>query len=182
MMIRRVLNLYLLFSYVELCFSTNYHCDPTLECGCSSQPAIVTKIVGGENAQVNSWNWAVTLLLNNTGLCGGSIISSRWVLTAAHCLEYLRPENILVIGGSHLLENGQQRSYGSQIIIHPQYGTTSVIFDIGLIRLATPFNMSNPTLARICLPTNRTDDYPPINSTVNKSEIIKLYFLTVIDI
>ena len=56
---------------------------PDLEtCGSSA------RIVNGVNANPNSWPWIVHLLFQDNeseGVCGGTIINSEWVLTAAHC-------------------------------------------------------------------------------------------------
>ena len=45
------------------------------------------RIVDGENAEPNSWPWIVSYAFNGYVQCGGSIINSQWVLTAAHCCE-----------------------------------------------------------------------------------------------
>jgi len=45
------------------------------------------RIVGGVETEVNEYPWMVSLV-NGNGyyhFCGGSIISSQWVVTAAHC-------------------------------------------------------------------------------------------------
>ena len=32
-----------------------------------------------------AWPWQVALLLDDTQVCGGSLIRSNWILTACHC-------------------------------------------------------------------------------------------------
>lgn len=44
------------------------------------------RIVGGHNSTAHSWPWQVSLQENNHHFCGGSIIATDWVVTAAHCV------------------------------------------------------------------------------------------------
>lgn len=46
-----------------------------------------SRIVGGSVASRNQFPYQVALIINNSGFCGGSIISNAWVLTAAHCVD-----------------------------------------------------------------------------------------------
>uniref|UniRef100_A0A672K9R7 Peptidase S1 domain-containing protein n=1 Tax=Sinocyclocheilus grahami TaxID=75366 RepID=A0A672K9R7_SINGR len=57
-----------------------------LFCG---QAPLNTRIVGGVDAFEGSWPWQVSLHSSNFGghFCGGSLINSEWVLTAAHSLS-----------------------------------------------------------------------------------------------
>lgn len=49
-----------------------------------------SKIVGGTEATKGYWNWQVSLTRNLLGqFCGGSLINSQWILTAAHCTSGL---------------------------------------------------------------------------------------------
>lgn len=44
------------------------------------------KIVGGSDAQAGSWPWLVALYYGDQLLCGASLVSSEWLVSAAHCV------------------------------------------------------------------------------------------------
>lgn len=44
------------------------------------------RIVNGETVDIEDVPYYVGLVHNNDFGCGGSIISNRWVITAAHCV------------------------------------------------------------------------------------------------
>lgn len=43
------------------------------------------RIVGGTPAEEDKWGWQASLHWRGKHVCGGSIISIRWIITAAHC-------------------------------------------------------------------------------------------------
>lgn len=50
-------------------------------------------IISGENARPGAWPWHVQIFHYGEHICGGSIISEQWILTAAHCLQLVRHNN-----------------------------------------------------------------------------------------
>lgn len=45
------------------------------------------KIVGGQISERNSLPWMVSVQKEGEHYCGGALISDKYVLTAAHCIE-----------------------------------------------------------------------------------------------
>ncbi|XP_023341783.1 venom serine protease [Eurytemora carolleeae] len=74
-----------------------------LDCVCGL-PNDNGKIVGGLETEVNEYPWMAFLRFKTASVqaffCGGSLISSRWVVTAAHCSQKA-PGDVEVRLGEH---------------------------------------------------------------------------------
>ncbi|NWS45645.1 ENTK Enteropeptidase, partial [Probosciger aterrimus] len=44
------------------------------------------RIVGGSDARREAWPWIVSLHFNSRPVCGASLVSDEWLVTAAHCV------------------------------------------------------------------------------------------------
>ncbi|CAF2804034.1 unnamed protein product, partial [Rotaria sp. Silwood2] len=91
----------LLFVIIEPSYQYVYSCNSSEPCGCSSNAASVTRIVGGESAGTSTWGWAVSIFISGTSLCGGAILSSSWIITAAHCVNGIAASQVTVYAGSN---------------------------------------------------------------------------------
>lgn len=111
------------------------------------------KIVGGDPVSILDYPWQVSVQIAGAGhFCGGTIIDEEWILTASHCLDdpALTP-NILRIRAGFTTLNSSEGSIHTvaEFILHPDYVDTGYQFDIALIRLATPLDLSDPAKAKV---------------------------------
>ncbi|CAF1367725.1 unnamed protein product [Rotaria sp. Silwood1] len=124
------------------------------ECGRQQYQPIKGRIVGGMHAHPNSWPWQVRIHADG-GLCGGTLIDTRHVLTAAHCLRTpIVPQKYMVYIGLHDINQpvyNEQQIVAEQIFMHEQYDTLTSENDIAIIRLSKPVTISDK-INVICLP------------------------------
>ncbi|XP_028937670.1 trypsin-like [Ornithorhynchus anatinus] len=109
------------------------------------------KIVGGYTCAENALPYQVSL---NSGyhFCGGSLINSQWVVSAAHCYK----SRIQVRLGEHdidVLEGTEQFIDSSKVIRHPNYDSWILDNDIMLIKLSTPATLDS-RVASVSLPSS----------------------------
>ena len=103
--------------------------------------------VGGETAKPHSWPWQALLLYDGNFICGGSLIGgggslieSRHIVTAAHCVDDRNAQRYRVVLGAHnrlQLEPSARTFNVSRIIVHSNYKQPSRYSnDVAVLRLA----------------------------------------------
>ncbi|KAI6171380.1 Try-1 [Aphelenchoides bicaudatus] len=91
------------------------------------------KILGGKEAIPHSRPWIGQLFYNGRFRCGCSLISSKYALTAAHCVrDDLDERNYHVVLGGHRLKSGISVGI-REITEHPQYGDVKPRYDAALL-------------------------------------------------
>lgn len=116
------------------------------------------RIVGGTAVRSNKYPWTVQLLQGRNGrlFCGGTLIQSQYVLTAAHCVHGMRWQNI------HVRLNQYDRNAGSaaaitksisKATVHEEYNTSTLVNDIAILKLSEAVPI-NGDIRPACLPPN----------------------------
>jgi len=134
-----------------------------------------SRIIGGATTEVNEYPWMVSLLLRGTHGCGGTLISNRWILSAAHCfIGYYRRnyKNWKASLGEHDRRTDSEADHInvdiSKIINHPDYLETrhGLYFDFSLVKMTEEVDFSlHPHIRPVCLPANVDNSFEGVTAT-----------------
>ncbi|CAK1583448.1 unnamed protein product [Parnassius mnemosyne] len=132
------------------------------------------RIVGGSRASMYEFPWIVLISYRYGRTlrfdCAGTLINSKYVLTAAHCVknktiagvrvgEYdiSSPIDCTGEGETLVCENKLQDRRVAEIIYHNEYDVVPVaVNDIALLRLSRPVVLTYKNSGAICLPVMKS--------------------------
>ncbi|XP_064100996.1 clotting factor G beta subunit-like isoform X2 [Macrobrachium nipponense] len=136
--------------------------ENTCACGIAKK----TRVIGGKEIPIpNMYPWLVGIRKSSKRRyeCGGTIINSRYVVTAAHCVrqgrKVISPKKLLIGVADHNYKSKEDDIKGvtkqvkiARITVHPKYRDALPGFDIALIRLTKELVFASE-IAPACLPT-----------------------------
>lgn len=107
------------------------------------RPEFEGRIVGGNATTIDQIPYQVSLRSNNRHNCGGSIVSSKHVITAAHCIN-ASPSRYSILAGSTTRtgDENQQLKQVSRLVRHPGYNSSPIDHDIAIVFVATEFEFN----------------------------------------
>ena len=125
---------------------------------------------------MNEYPWQVALVYRwysyTKPYCGGSLISDRWTLSAAHCTEGAGDvDDWHAVLGEHDIKSSAETDHVNAdialILDHPDYDSDTTNFDFTLIKMETAIDFSlHPHIRPICLPTNAENSFSNFAATV----------------
>lgn len=101
------------------------------------------RIVGGTNASASDNPFQVALLqrnnANNQGaqFCGGALVRENFVVTAAHCSDFVTANQVQVLTGARRLDGTGTRRNVRRIVIHPQWNNQTFDHDVAVWEMET---------------------------------------------
>jgi trypsin len=121
-----------------------------------SVESVSGEIVGGSASPSGEAPWQVSLR-RTSHFCGGAILNSTTVLTAAHCVSGASPSSITVRYNTLTHASGGTLVAVQSIIAHPQYNSGTIDYDIAILRLAAPLSLGQTQAKAIPLPSQGAD-------------------------
>ena len=106
------------------------------------------QIVGGTDARLGQYPYQVSLRQNGRHFCGGTLVTNRHVVTAAHCIHgIVSPpfKDFTVVTGTVTLSSGGQVHAVKSAVYNPDFkpsSSESYRNDVAVVTLASPVSIN----------------------------------------
>uniref|UniRef100_A0A8C3TCL0 Peptidase S1 domain-containing protein n=1 Tax=Chelydra serpentina TaxID=8475 RepID=A0A8C3TCL0_CHESE len=112
------------------------------------------RILNGQDAKDGAWPWQVSVRMYGSHICGGSLISESWVVSAAHCFDPSVANSTyrVQLGETRLVSETPTQTFSSvkRIILHPNFNSSTFLADIALVELEKPIAFT-AAISPVCL-------------------------------
>lgn len=109
------------------------------------------RIIGGRTVPIRNVPWQVSITYFGRHHCGGSIVSIKHIMTAAHCTHKMSPAAFSIRAGSSMRNYGGTKYAILKIYQHPKYNEGVQDCDLSIILLSTVISFSH-SIRAIALP------------------------------
>jgi len=122
------------------------------------------RVVNGWPADEGEWPWIAALLQNGRQFCGGSLISKKHILTAAHCVAHMSRQDVAALtvrlGEYNIKQSGETKIFetaAARVVRHKEFTQQTLHKDVAIITLDQEVpEMDN--VRAVCLPASGSSE------------------------
>ncbi|XP_013106783.1 trypsin beta-like [Stomoxys calcitrans] len=109
-----------------------------------------SRIVGGDEITIDRVPYLINLRQNGQFFCGGSLITTRCVLTAAHCVYNAPVTSLVVSAGASKLSDYAEMRQVQQSFVSAFYSPNNLDMDVAILKLSQPLQGQNIATIPLC--------------------------------
>ncbi|CAF3353328.1 unnamed protein product [Rotaria socialis] len=148
-----------------LCILGLANCQNWNKNHCGQRPLVsnddIGKVVGGFQSAVGDWPWSCSMRNPTSHICGGSLINSQWIATAAHCVNKASQPGAYrwKCGLNHRnTHDTYTREFVSvRFVVHENYNSRIIQNDIAVFQISNTDITFDNYVMPVCYPAANTD-------------------------
>ncbi|XP_034237241.1 serine proteinase stubble-like [Thrips palmi] len=128
-------------------------------CGAKNGYQDQERIVGGQNADIGEWPWIAALFNGGRQFCGGSLIDSTHILSAAHCVAHMSSWDVarltVRLGDHNIRTNSETKHIEKKVrrvVRHRGFDSRTLYNDVAILTLDSPVQFRRD-IRPICMPS-----------------------------
>ncbi|KAM7354832.1 seminase-like [Cochliomyia hominivorax] len=146
------------------------------------------RIVNGIVTTIRKAKFVVYISVDGEFRCGGSLVTPKYVVTAAHCVEGVENIDLTVTGGAtYLSEEGVKRNV-SKIFVHKEFNIYCGHMDVAVLELSEALIGDNISPIELCKSELEAKDQVSVygwgqmsEDNVNPSNQLRMINIPIVD-